>query len=66
MSKEEKIKTDIFNAFSVDEEYLQVADANAQILDERIFIYNGDPYGICKINIYSWKFYFSWSIRRNI
>ena len=31
MSKEEKIKTDIFNSFSVDKEYFQLSNDNAII-----------------------------------
>lgn len=39
MSKEEKIKTDIFNSFSVDKEYFQLSNDNAKILDDKKFIY---------------------------
>ena len=39
MSKEDNLKTDLFNSFSVHKEYFQLSDDNAKILDGKKFIY---------------------------
>ena len=39
MSKEEKIKTEIFDSFNVNKEYFQLSNDDAKILDDKKFIY---------------------------